>query len=327
VEQLDRLTAPFVTLWSEHSRTLHVSVLESASGGEDWQRLREFIQKYGGDLFHARFMTLANLRGILHRGVGAFLDYLRDNPDPLRPLRLLDELGTAISREEATAKIQFVLQALVENYEEYKDYNATTAQSDYGENLFVLLDFLRLKASYERHAWQLRPLVLAHEVLAREGRTEAAVLWQEAFTQATREAAAGHREELARLERMHGVRLGTVADRLREDFVKPLAVARLCALIEPAMEEAQEGAEPVAFPRLQQELQGLTAQPSGVGLDVPSWLRQLEAEVRRVWLSHATVAVLASDFLEIAQRPISHDELQRQLNAWDEPLGSAPITG
>jgi hypothetical protein len=29
-------------------------------------------------------MTLANLRGILHGAVGAYLDYLRDNPDPLQ---------------------------------------------------------------------------------------------------------------------------------------------------------------------------------------------------------------------------------------------------
>src|SRR5205823_14633673 len=31
----------------------------------------------------------------------------------------------------------------------------------------LLLDFLRLKASYDRHAWHLRPLLLVHEVLAR----------------------------------------------------------------------------------------------------------------------------------------------------------------
>src|SRR6516225_9850679 len=134
-------------------------------------------------------MTLANLRGILHRGVGAWLDYLRDNPDPLRPVRLLDDLGRGVSREDAVRRLEVVLQAVVENYEEYKDYNTTTTQSDYGENLYVLLDFLRLKVLYERHAWRLRPLVLAHEVLARRGRADLAVSWQEAFTRLTRELA------------------------------------------------------------------------------------------------------------------------------------------
>lgn len=321
VELLDSLTAPFATLWIEHSRRLQLSVLETAPDGEGWQRLHEFIRTHGGDLFHARFMTLANLRGILHRGIGAFLDYLRDNPDPLRPVRLPDDIENGvISGAEATTHLQFVLQAVVENYAEYKDYNTTTAQSDYGENLHVLLDFLRLKAQYERHAWQFRPLLLAHEVLARAGRPAAAVLWQEAFTQATREAAAGHREELARLERAHGVRLGTVADRLREEFVKPLAIARACALIEPAMEEARREEGPAAFARLRQELKDLTARPAGVGLDVPHWLRQLENEVRRVRASHAAVVVLAGDLFRLPQRTIARAEIERQLRDWDAPL-------
>jgi hypothetical protein len=325
VELLDSVTAPFAALWIEHSRTLQLSVLETAPSGEAWQRLVEFFQKYGTELFHARFMTLANLRGILHRGVGSYLDYLRNNPDPLHPIRLIDDLDNGIPRQEATAFLQFVLQAVVENYEEYKDYNATTAQSDYGENLHVLLEFLRQKALYERHAWQFRPLVLAHEVLARQDRAGAAILWQEAFTHATRETAAGHREELSRLELAHGIRLGTIADRLREEFVKPLAVDRSSALIEPAMDEARLQQPPAAFERLRTEVQELAARPAGVGLDVPQWLRQLENEVRRVRASQAAVVVLAGDLLRLPERLLSAEEVQQQLQDWEQPLsGKAP---
>jgi hypothetical protein len=321
VALLDELTAPFAALWIEHSRTLQLSVLETVREGEDWRSLEELVRTYGGDLFHARFMTLANVRGVLHRGVGAFLGYLGDNPDPLRPVRLLEDIDAGlVSREAATARLQVVLQAIVENYEEYKDYNATAAQSDYGDNLHVLLEFLRLKASYERHAWQFRPLLLAHEVLARAGRAGAAVAWQDAFTEATRQLAAGHCEELARLERTSGVRLGTVADRLREEFVKPMAVGRACALIEPAIEEARRRDGPAAFQRLQQELQELAARPAGVGLDVPQWLRQLEHEVRRVRASQTTVAVLAGDLFRLPQRPIAREKIERQLREWNEPL-------
>jgi hypothetical protein len=322
VALLDDLTAPFAALWVEHARTLQLSVLEITPNEREWQQLQQFVQKYGGDLFHVRFMTLANLRGILHRGVDAFIDYLRDNPDPLHPVRLLEEIDVGlVSREEATAHLQFVLQAVVENYEEYKDYNATTAQSDYGENLHVLLEFLRLKASYERHAWQFRPMLLAHEVLARAGRAGAAVAWQEAFTQATRELAASHRVELSRLEQARGVRLGTVADRLAEEFVKPMALDRACAAIEPAMEEARRRAEPAAFRQLQEELRELTAQPAGVGLDVPDWLRQLEHEVRRVRASQTAVAVLAGDLFRLPQRPVQREEVERQIRDWNEPPG------
>ena len=61
---------------------------------------------------------------------------------------LIDDLDGRLPRAKAEQQLQMVLQAIVENYEEYKDYNNTTPQSDYGENLHALLDFLRLKAAY-----------------------------------------------------------------------------------------------------------------------------------------------------------------------------------
>ncbi|HZV07981.1 MAG TPA: hypothetical protein VE999_23055 [Gemmataceae bacterium] len=327
VAVLERLTAPFLTLWIEHSRSLQLSVLETLTGESEWRAVQAFVQRYGADLFHARFMTLANLRGILHRGVGAYLDYLQDNPDPLRPVRLLDELDRGIRREDAIRRMEIVLQAVIENYEEYKDYNTTTTQSDYGENLHVLLEFLRLKVAYERHAWQFRPLVLAHEVLARRGRTQAAILWEQSLTRVTRDLARRHLEQLDRLERVRGMRLNTIRDRLNERFIKPLALDRLCALIEPAMREAsgtasaprEQGDEGRAFQRLRRELQAFTATPMGVGLDVPYWLRRLEMEVHRVQATRTTIAVLAENFFRIPRRPLSWDELQCQLGDWDRP--------
>jgi hypothetical protein len=324
VEVLERLTAPFLTLWVEHSRSLQLSVLESLTGESEWRAVQAFVQRYGGDLFHARFMTLANLRGILHRGAGAYLDYLRDNPDPLHPIRLLDELdppsgAKGIRREDAIRRLEVILQAVIENYEEYKDYNTTTTQSDYGENLHVLLEFLRLKVAYERHAWQFRPLVLAHEVLARRGRGRAAVLWEQSLARVTRDRARQHLDQLEHLERVRGMRLNTISDRLHERFLKPLALDRLCALIEPAMREAREGGECPSFSRLLQELRVYTSTPTGVGLDVPYWLRRLEMEVHRVQAARTTIAVLAENFFRVPRRPLSYDDLQRQLRDWDRP--------
>ncbi|MBI1913392.1 MAG: hypothetical protein HYS12_01335 [Planctomycetes bacterium] len=335
---LERLTAPFLALWVEHSHGVQISSTEGLGDEADWERLRAFVRRYGSGLFHARFMTLANLRGVLHRGVAAYLDYLKREPDPLRPLLLVEDLGRTLSREEAARRLEFVLRCVVENYEEYKDYNATTSQSDYGENLHVLLDFLRLKAGYERHAWEFKPLVLAHEVLARRGRRAAAVLWERSFTQLTGGLARQYLERLAALERSRGVRLNTVGDRLNERFVKPLALDRLKALIEPAMRESRgevvgwwgsgEGSRTPphhpttppphpSFARLQEELQAYTATPTGVGLDVPAWLRSLEAEVHRVQASQSTLAVLAEGFYRAPRRTLSLDELKRQLEEWD----------
>src|SRR5262249_24865972 len=107
--------------------------------------------------------------------------------------------------------------------------------------------------------------------------------------------------------------------RLNERFVKPLALDRLCALIEPAMQEARHQGERPSFVRLQQELQVYTATPMGVGLDVPYWLRRLEMEVHRVQAARTTIAVLAETFFRVPRRPLSWDDLQRQLRDRDRP--------
>jgi hypothetical protein len=321
VDLLEAITRPFLTIWVEHSQSLQLSAMETYAGEDEWQALRAFIQRYGGDLFHAKFMTLANLRGILHRGVGAYLDYLRDNPDPLQPVKLMDDLDQTIDRETVVRRLQSILQTLIENYEEYKDYNTTTPQSDYGQNLYLLLDFLRLKAAYERHSWRLHPLVLAHEVLARRKRSDFAHSWEEAFTRLTRDLADQYLKRLAELEGQHGMHLGTVADRLQERFVKPLALDRLCALIEPAMAEARQmGEESSAFARLEKELKPLTATPTGVGLDVPQWLRRLALEVQRVRAAQTTIAVLAEGLLQVPKRALTIEELKEQVENWEKPL-------
>lgn len=318
VRLLERLSAPFLSLWIEHSRSLQLSVLEGVGADTEWHNLRTFVLRYGSELFHARFMTLGNLRGVLHRGIGAFLDYLSENVDPLKPSTLVADLerGT-LRREEAIRRLEVILQAVIENYEEYKDYNATTTQSDYGENLWVLLDFLRLKVAYDRNAWQFKPMTMAHEILAKRGRPGAAQRWQEALENYTRDMARQHMESLERLERERSIRLGTIRDRVSERFLKTLALDRMSALIEPAMEAARSGVETgVAFAQLLVELQPQVANPVGVGLDVPYWLRRLENEVHRVQASHTTIASLAEHFFRVQRRPLALEDLLRQLTDW-----------
>jgi hypothetical protein len=320
VETLRKVTDPFLELWLQHSRTLRISVLETFRGEELWRGLRGFIQRYGGDLFHARFLTLANLRGILHRGVGVYLDALAEEPDPLHPIRLLEELGRDVSRADAVRYLEFILQALVENYEEYKDYNTTSPQSDYGENLHVLLEFLQLKAAYERQAWQFRPLYLVHDVLCRKRQLGAAGVWQKSFELHRLMAATKLLEQQRQLEKGHGLRLRTIADRLEEKFEKSLQVDGLCAQIAPAMAEAQQDREGTALAAFQRQLRPLAESPVGVGLDIPRWLRRLEQEVQRVRMERTALASLAEQSFRVPQVSLSLQDLRRQLEEWNQPL-------
>jgi hypothetical protein len=281
-DALRRIADPYLVLWIEHSQTLRLSILETVQSAVDWELLRGFIERYGHELFTPSFLNLASLRSVLHRGVAAWLDELRRQEDP--PEKFLDALDGQLPRPQAERLLETILQAVVENYEEYRDYNTTTTQSDYGENLFVLLDFLRLKSAYERDNWRMRPLVLVHEVLCRRGRPADAAGWQEGIVHYTRQHADRHLHELAQLEARHGLKLRTVRDRLGERFVAPLVIDRLCALLGPAWAAARRGAgeDDPAFVRLREEVDSLAATPAGVGLDVPPWLRRLERELIRL---------------------------------------------
>src|SRR4029077_15980822 len=73
VELLRRITDSFLALWLAHSQTLRLSVLEGFSADTDWDELRDFVKKYGGELFTPQFLSIASLRSVLHRGVKEWL--------------------------------------------------------------------------------------------------------------------------------------------------------------------------------------------------------------------------------------------------------------
>jgi hypothetical protein len=317
VAGLETIVEPFAVTWRDHSQTLRISILEQFKNDKEWQHLTGFIKRYGRDLFQPKFLALANLRAILTRGVGAYLRDLRKEPDPLQPLKLLDELDQAISFSDAENYLQIILQALLESYDHLRDYNATTTQSDYGDNLYRLFDFLRLKARYDRAAWLLRPLNLAHEILARHDGA-AAVQWREAVEVETRQAAAECLQELTRLERKHGIRLATIRARLEERFVQPMVLDRLCALIEPALAEARVAGEQAGVSTLEKELEPLAAVPSGVGFDVPDWLARLENEYQRVRSVQSDLGSLADTALRVPTGNIEFSSLVDQLRDWEQ---------
>ncbi len=209
------------------------------------------------------------------------------------------------------------MEAIIENYSAYVDYNSTTTQSDRGEMLYTLLDFLRLEASYDRVAWNLRPVVIAHDVLVRSGLAAAAEMWRKMVAQKTAQAANEHSQRLKRLMAKYGMRLPSIVDRIGERFVEPLAVDRLAALVQPAVTELRGGRPAVSFDILRSEIEAFTREPSGIGFDVPAWLEVLEAEVYRIRSAGAD----DDDARSLSGIPLvklSIPAIQRQIDDWDE---------
>ncbi len=309
---LEQTVEALLRSWLDHSRGVRLSVLESVSSRGHWQELRRFIEQYGGDLFTQRFMNLGNLRAILHQGVDAWLQSLVEEPDAEPEHRLLADLDGRLPREEAVRWLSVAIEAVVENYSEYIDYNSTTTQSDRGEMLYTLLDFLRLRASYDRVAWNLQPVVLAHEVLVRER---------------ARGGGRGLARRRGRADRRHR-RGASQALRPPEPQVRHAAAQHrrpAGRALRPAAgggSVAGPGAagdrrgpcarRPAAFARLEQGIAEFTREVSGAGFDVPAWIEALEQEVDRVLADGPDEDdELPDPLLSVPQVRLSREELRR----------------
>ncbi len=321
VESLEQLTESLLKQWLAHSRTLRLSVLERIADEKAWRSLVQFVERYGHDLFTQRFLNMGNLRAILHQGVEVWLDRLADEPsaDDVE-MKLFDDLGERVTRTDAVKHLSVVIEAVVENYSEYRDYNSTTTQSDRGEMIYTLLDFLRLRVHYDRVAWHLKPVLIAHSVLVRHGRNGAAEMWRRALAERTSELADTLQGRGAELRQKYAMRLPTVTDRLAERFVQPLVIDRLRSLIKPAMDAVKAGAAPQVggpFDQLEQETAELTQEPTGIGLEVPAWLASLEQEANDQRRAAGFLARPETISLPLKQVRLDRDEVDRQLSGWE----------
>jgi hypothetical protein len=311
VEALQDLTESQLNRWLAHSRTLRLSVVERLANDEEWKAFVEFVERYGADFFTQKFLNLGNLRAILHQRTSLWLSNLEQNPEA-EDIRLVSELGGAITHEQAAKWLTLAIESVVENYREYRDYNTTTTHSDHGEMLYTLIDFLRLRASYDRVAWNLRPVVMAHEILVRHNRPAAAELWQQALAERTAETADANLARFDELCNQYGIRLPSVAERLGERFTRPLAIDRVRALVGPAIAAADTG-DTGPIEALKQEIASLAQEPAGAGLDLPDWLEALEEEVTVARCKRRHHQAEDDGPRQIEQVRLSWDQWQQQI--------------
>jgi len=322
IELVGSLVELYLDQWLEHSSTMRLSSVETLKLDDLWESVKTFIERYGGEFFHARQLTLGNVRAILHHGVEHFLDYLAEHEDPLHPSPLLSDLRRGeIDRGDVVENLRLIYQIVVERYDRFLEYNTTTTQSDYGNMFHCLLDFLRLETAYDRDAWNLLPVSLAHEVLARLGKTDAANIWEDVFALKTEEMGERHLTVLAQLERQHGMRLPSITNHLQERFVKPLAVNNMLAMLGPACAEARarSNAKPT-FARLEKEIENYLRTTSGSGLEVPPWLRLLEEELNRLQRVDDRSSSEPEGEVPLPELTLTLRDLRQQLRQWRDPL-------
>jgi hypothetical protein len=315
---LKKIVDSFLNVWIEHSQGLRLSTLELVTTTREWEQLYSFIREYGGDLFTTETMHLDTIRSILNRTTSGWLQAMaeQDSSEGIGATLLADIEKGAIERKEAARLLEIALQSVAENYDAYREYDATSTLSDYGENLHIFLQCARLRVGYMRFAWRMRPVMVAHEVLCRKGQDAWAEHWREQITDSMKTRCDQLLRDLDALEAEHGLRLQTIRDRLEERFLQPFLLDRLCALVEPAAKEIAQGVgeDGPAFQMLEEQLQPLTANPAGAGLETPSWLKRLETEVERVSREDEETTPHAGTVR------LTLGDLQRQLKEWERSI-------
>jgi hypothetical protein len=325
---IGELLEPYQQLWMKHSRTMRLSSVDGVRMEEDWAQLYDFSRRYGADLFHASQLTLGHVRAILHHGVRWYIDYLRREQDPLRPIALLKAIDEGrLDLEDAVWCLETLYSIVVDKFDRFLEYNTTTTQSDYGQMFYMLLDFLRVEARYDRDAWSLTPLVTVHDVLCRQQLVDAAALWADMFEAQTAELAERHLRDLEALERRHGMRLPAITDHLNQRLFKAMQLNEMVSLIRPAVQERRRTAQ-ASFPtveQLNQNVEAYLADSWGSGIEVPAWIRALDREAQEVLLADEGGRPGAEADLDFPPVAITLREFRQQISTWRQSLSGPAV--
>ncbi|MEO2032563.1 MAG: hypothetical protein ABGZ35_10810, partial [Planctomycetaceae bacterium] len=284
--RIQRLMDSHGMLWAQHSSSMRLSIVEELHDEERCDEVREFIEAYGDDLFHTRMLTLGNARAIVVHGAESLLDELETNVSPYQQVRIIDDLQEGrIDREHAIDIMEFVYESVVDNFDVFLEYNTTTTQSDYGNRLYCLMDFLRVKSLYDRFEWNHLPYHFVHEMMTRIEVADMAALVEEELTDETREMAESLVEELQELEVTYGVRLPTLHDLIGDRLIGPLQVNRMTARVarcNPELSDVSDEDAEQNFQQLRDEIATYMEGRQGSGIDTPEWMNSLGQEQSRV---------------------------------------------
>ncbi len=314
--RIQRLMDSYGMLWAQHSSSMRLSIVEELHDDDRCDEVRKFIEAYGDDLFHTRMLTLGNARAIVLHGAESLLEELENNVAPYQPVRIIDDLQNGrLDREQAIDIMEFVYESVVDSFDVFLEYNTTTTQSDYGNRLYCLLDFLRVKSLYDRFEWNHLPYHFVHETMTRVEVADMAALLEDELIEETRETAESLVDELHELETGYGVRLPTLHDLIHDRLVGPLQVNRMTARVarcNPELPGVTEELSTENFERLREEIADYMEGRLGSGIDTPEWMNSLGREQSRVQdqLAGVEPSVLdAADFKRVTQR-----DLDRQLS-------------
>lgn len=130
-----------------------------------------------------------------------------------------------------------------------------------------------------------------------------------------------HLKRFRHLCKKYGMRLPSIAEHLGEQFIRPLEIDRLCALLRPAIDEIRSGCPSASLRQLEDHIARFTQEPAGAGFELPSWLEALEQEMERIqWQGPEDDQETLDPLIRLSQVQLSRAEVQEQI---EQLLGDA----
>ncbi len=327
LKRIQRLLDSYSDLWTRHSGSMRLSIVEDLHDDEYAKEVKEFIETYGEDLFHTRMLTLGNARAILHHGAETLFDELQETVALTQNVKILEDLESGVlDREDAAEMAEFVYECVVDNFDRFLEYNTTTTHSDYGNRLYCLLDFLRLEALYDRFEWNTIPWQVAHETMVRRGELAVAAGVEEYVGDESREISNSFVEELVQLESEYGVRLPALHDHVGERIIGALAQNRMAALVSrscPGAAGLTQEQVTVNFQTLRNEIAEFMSTRIGSGIEPPDWMQRLATELDRVQEGRPgqlTDSLMEGEFQKLGQKAI--DQQISDISKLNDAAGS-----
>lgn len=307
--------------WPELTAEIYISIVETVGSAREWEHITRFIRTYGGEIFTQEFLDYDHLRGIALTGADRFLQDLDRSGD--RPeWRLLQDIRRGkISLVKAAKNLQFIAEIILENYAEYVDYNSLTTQSDYGENLHSLLDFLALKERFTRMEWNLTPYMVFYDQLLQKGLWSLADRWEERLVEETASTVSELQEAYSQLSQHHGIHLPILDETLRDGFRGILLRRRMAALARKAVHSKDAARHDESLSELWRTIEEFGVRHVVMGASAPSWLLELEEHLNRA--SHFGDEI-EGGWLQLleengagARHVLSAEEILAGLDAWE----------
>ena len=170
-------------------------------------------------------------------------------------------------------------------------------------------------------------MVLAHEVLVRQGRGGAAETWRQAVVAAHVRHRRGASQALPAASCAStacACRASPSGWRSSSSARWPSTASALWS--DPAIEELRGGVEPRAFRQLQEGIDELSQAPAGVGFEVPRWIEALEDEVEGIRADEGEESELLDPHLPLPEVRLGVEEVRRQVRRMLEESSAAAAT-